>query len=143
MSHKSLAIAATLLFAQGFAHAAVGPSDNWFATHFQSSKVACYEAKTHITYTMSSTSKGIEVTARGEARGARYNVDHSSITDSQLKVTVVNNLDGPLSQDVLIFALSDLTQLGTKISPKIMALDFFSEGFDGTSSKSQLSCSLE
>ena len=142
MSHKSIILAAALFLGHSLAQANVGASDKWFAAHFQEHKIACFEAKSQVTYTLSNSKQGIEATARGENRGARFHVDHSSLTENQLKITLVNDIDGPLSQDLLIFDLAQLTALSSGGVSEIPAIDFFSEGYDGTSNKYKLSCKV-
>ena len=125
---------------QNNAQAKVGAADQWFSGHFQNQKLSCYEGQTHSIFVLWANSQGIQGKAIGGNR--KFQVDHSSISALQLKVTMNNDIDGPLSSDVLIFELNALNQLGAHQLPETSAIDYYSEGFDGTSQHYHMTCHL-
>lgn len=125
---------------QSEAGATVGAADRWFAAHFQSRRLACYVGATHTNFLVWGSYQGIQ--GKVLSGDKKFYVDHVSITDKQFKITFVNENDGPLSQDLLIFDLAKLALLGSPAAQEIQGIEYYSEGFDGTSLKSSMFCHL-
>lgn len=124
------------------AYSAPSTAGLWLRSHLKGGALVCSSSKTP-SFKFTANSGEIFVQAHTTGRGESYSVSHVSFSSTQLKVSLSNDVDGPLAQDLIVVELNALFVGAADRTSSFTAWDIYSEQYDGTTQKIKLTCRIE
>jgi hypothetical protein len=114
----------------------------WLKEQIGAHKLVCNVSKGDTPFPLAVSGNEITVTAKGTERDETYSVSTASIYNEQLKITLVNDVDGPLAQDLLLLNVADVEMLSRGLIKTAQGWDVYSEQYDGTTQRHPMNCQI-
>ena len=140
--YLNLAVVALGILTGGAAYSSTNDAGVWLGHLLESKSLSCLMSKGGDEFNFYVQNNQIDVNATGKSRREKYDVDHTSIFNGQLKISLSTDIDGPLAQDLFILDANAVLDLTKGDYQFIRGIDVYSEGYDGTTQRFNVACRL-